>query len=153
MMTNKFLTYFAVLLLNGCQSNQYLLGTRSNEGELFKNVQQLLNKYSIDSGSMTCHTLAGTRTGICLFKSSAEVVEYLRDRLKLTLLPPYQVNFWKQEGGCSSRQPFQSVTDVYGISGRPSVLKLGNATNFEYLLLYYHPDTSQICLQVSYAYG
>jgi hypothetical protein len=38
--------------------------------------------------------------------------------LKFTLLPSYQVNFWKQEEGCSYQQPFPSVTDVYGITGR-----------------------------------
>jgi hypothetical protein len=97
--------------------------------------------------------IEGTRTGICLFQIQATSVQYLKDRLKLTLLPPYQVNFWKQEEGCSSKQPFQSVTDVYGITGRPSVLKLDRTTNFEYLLLYYHPETSNICLQVSYSYS
>lgn len=73
--------------------------------------------------------------------------------LKFTLLPSYQVNFWKQEEGCSYQQPFPSVTDVYGITGRPSVLNINNTTNFEYLLFYYHPQTSKICFQVSHSYG
>jgi hypothetical protein len=73
--------------------------------------------------------------------------------LKFTLLPSYQVNFWKQEEGYSYQQPFASVTDVYGITGRPSVLNINNTTNFEYLLFYYHPQTSKICFQVSHSYG
>lgn len=63
------------------------------------------------------------------------------------------MNFWKQEEGFSSKQPFESVTDVYGITGKSSVLNIDNTTNFEYLLLYYHPQTSKICLQVSHSYG
>jgi hypothetical protein len=36
------------------------------------------------------------------------------------------VNFWKQEEGCNSQQMFASATDVYGITGRPSVLNINN---------------------------
>lgn len=41
----------------------------------------------------------------------------------------------------------------YWIGARPESLALGSGGQFEYLLLIFDAETSQACVQVSYAYG
>lgn len=148
---------FLSVIINSCTSRakENSGWDRSNQMQLKRDLIQLLKRHGITLKAPECSFVGNTRTGFCLSQGSADLVNQAIDRLKLTPAQLYQLDYWQQEGGCTTLETFKSspAVQVYWINGRPPELVVNRTTNFDYLLLYYRSDNEQICLQVSYSYG
>lgn len=138
------------------------LWNQANRSGLESDVVELLERgYGVDARP-ECRMVGRTRTGTCILSTSADQVTRLVDSLDLQEItsPPdpgqtSTISLLEAEGGCVSRPAFddRETSEVYyEIDGR-SKLRLSSGRAFEYLLLYHRPETAELCIQVSYAYG
>ena len=133
-----------------------------NRTSLQADVGEVLSRGFEDPPKIECRMIGTTRSGYCTFAQDGASALALAEELGLEsryadLNDPASIPPPAVEGmvGCLSPEVLGSVDGLpaYWIGERPEVLRLQNGSQFEYLMLILGPDTGQVCIQVSYAYG
>ncbi|MEO0560776.1 MAG: hypothetical protein AAF125_01585 [Chloroflexota bacterium] len=117
-------------------------------------VRLLLDGEGINALAMDCRSPGSTRTVYCTTSLTPEQKIAIVDAfgLEATATPP--INDFQE--GCddlSAFGPEASGIEVDYLGERASVLRSPNGTQFEYMVLYYDPETLNGCLQLDYAFG
>jgi hypothetical protein len=134
---------------------------RANRDALRRDVVQLFQRHGV-TAAPECHMIGTTRDAYCVFKAPADRVDSLVRALKLEAAPTGSAAHEQIEliemvspGGCRATPALADPSKVraYRSERRPRELALASGGAFEYLVLYQHTDSDDVCVRVSYAYG
>lgn len=124
-------------------------------------ITELVSAQGVGPQVLSCKSIGSTRAGLCRLSASAEDLAALTKGLGLTEVPSAQrandaqLTGWESSAGKDSPAKVWtgSTIRVFKSARRAKQLLLKDGSQFEYLLLYYHPEKGEIWIQVCYAYG
>ena len=153
-----FILLWALVTLSACE----ILWDASNRGRATSDVQALLRVGGLPNAGPKCHMVGTTRNLACNLRASTKEVATVAKGLSLQSVEFVDEPSGSLERFVASKQHYCGLAsglgrkdgvNLFAAHRRPPQLRLANGSAFEYLLLYYDSASSQVCMELSYAYG
>ena len=145
-------------LLWGCDT----LWNLGHQSSLKNEMGELFKAHGILISQPDCSMIGTTRSATCRFKASTEQVGALVRGLNLQELKADESEretltrrVPEPNVGCLTCDPFNHLPRmrVYVSERRAKELRLRRGSALEYFTLFQDPQSNQVCVQFSYAYG
>jgi len=145
-------------LLWGCEA----LWNLGHQSSLKNDIDELFRAHGIVISQPNCNMIGTTRSATCRFKASPEQVGALACGLHLKELKEDETErevlarrVPEPSLGCLICDPFDRLSrmKVYVSERRAKELRLKRGSALEYLIVFQDPQSDQVCVQFSYAYG